>query len=539
MRTPAWMNRAARALAARPGLTTLAAAAVGAAVLAGCAANDPFDPDSIANYPPTVRISAEPVDPDGELQPTSYYNRRINWSGTDRDGFVVEYYVSIRSDAAVPAPWDTTTRTDTTMTFVTDESGNAEATVLVACRDDRGAYSDTLQSTIPLRNFPPTVGFLRDYDPKKNMQRIFLDAEGNEITNPADPAIADTVYWNWGAMNFRLFAVDLDGMETVEPYYLYTVADGDPGEIVDEGQPGADPNTVWVRAPFDAINEVVAEFEIFVVAEPSEARTLKVIVNDEANAGEPFEFSWEVRPPAGPVLYIPDNSSTATADLFRSGLAEHLGEGGWDEYDFWFGVPDKPEVLIETLRKFEAVLWTDGGAASANIRAGTSVPNGFLTRYLDGSGGAQPGRLFIASRVLTGPSTGITPAFLNQYLGIKTSALPLTPLRYPSGQTALGLQEHLPDMTTIREVTVGGVGLDMYSANTEAIWQFEYCTCYGDPRRPVPPFDPFVGVRYPSRAIAQYARTVGIGLQLDNFDNDQVRAAIGAVLGEELGVNAR
>ena len=60
-----------------------------------------------------------PVDSATVLNPTSYFNRTFRWSGTDVDGWVVEYHLSIRTDSAVPAPWDTTARTDTTMSFVT------------------------------------------------------------------------------------------------------------------------------------------------------------------------------------------------------------------------------------------------------------------------------------------------------------------------------------------------------------------------------------------------------------------------------------
>jgi len=178
--------------------------------LAGCAPNEPFDPESVSNHAPVVSMSVIVPD-DGELNPTSYYDRRFNWYGSDQDGWVQEYYVSIRFDETVPALWDTTTKTDTTMTFVTDDEGNAEATFYLVCRDDRGALSDTLVQYIPLRNFPPVINFQSDFEPLKNMQR--------EITAPGG-APADTLYWNWGASNFRFFALDPDGAETMDDFYL-------------------------------------------------------------------------------------------------------------------------------------------------------------------------------------------------------------------------------------------------------------------------------------------------------------------------------
>ena len=72
------------------------------------------------------------------------------------------------------------------MTFATDVNGEAEATFYLACRDNRGALSDTLVRTIPLQNFPPVINFEPDFDPRFDLQR--------EIT-----AENDTLYWNWGA----------------------------------------------------------------------------------------------------------------------------------------------------------------------------------------------------------------------------------------------------------------------------------------------------------------------------------------------------
>ena len=108
----------------------LAAIVIGAAACAWLAActNDPFDPDQLPNQAPTVRFFVEPVDADQNLNPTSYFSRTFHWSGSDADGQVAEYHVSIRPDAGVEAPWDTTSRTDTTMTFTTDDEGLAQAT---------------------------------------------------------------------------------------------------------------------------------------------------------------------------------------------------------------------------------------------------------------------------------------------------------------------------------------------------------------------------------------------------------------------------
>lgn len=281
-------------------------AAVVAWLAIGCAPNDPFDPATVENRPPTVRLSITPVDPDVDLNPTSYFERTFAWSGSDADGFVTEYYVSIRTDATVPAPWDTTTRTDTTMTFTTDELGEAQATFLLVCSDDRGALSDTVVQFIPLRNFPPLIGLQSDFDPLKNMQREFIDADGNPTEDGS--AAVDTVFWNWGPMNFRLSASDPDGRSTMDPFYRYTLADVLPDSTYDLGDPRANPETAWVRAPF-MDDADFAFFDILFEDVQPGTRTLTVSVKDEAGSDPMFRYQWVVRPPRGPVLYIPDRKS--------------------------------------------------------------------------------------------------------------------------------------------------------------------------------------------------------------------------------------
>jgi hypothetical protein len=336
----------------------LVAALLASLLLAACT-NDPFDPDTVPNQPPVMNFFAEPVAPDQELNPTSYFERTFHWSGTDRDGVVEEYYVSVRLDAAVPAPWDTTTRTDTTMTFQTDDQGNAQATFYLACRDDRGALSDTLVRYVPLRNFPPAVNFQSDFDPLRNVQREFV-YEGE--------AVVDTVYWNWGAMNLRLFAFDLDGRATMDDTYRYTCAEVEPTEVRPWDDPEADIMQHWLEAPLGGSSDIV-QFELFVAGLPAGERTLQVAVRDEADAETRLAFAWEVREPRSGVLMVPDNSSSDTRSFYRSFTADYLGENNWDEYVFWYGFPDDPRVLLESLRRFDLVFWFDGGSTSSALEA--------------------------------------------------------------------------------------------------------------------------------------------------------------------------
>jgi hypothetical protein len=518
------------------GLTVAAVLAV-LAVVAGCSPNDPFDPNSMPNHPPVVRLAMAPVDPDQELNPTSYFQRTFNWSGTDQDGWVTEFYVSIRTESGVAAPWDTTARTDTTMTFVTDAEGNAEATFLLACRDNRGGVSDTLRQFIPLKNFPPAVNFRSDYDPLVNMQREFRDADGNVTEDPG--AAADTTYWNWGAMNFRVFALDLDGAATMDDFYRYTLVDtalGDPDITFEVDDPDADPGLGWVRVPFDA-SEEIKEFDIFVTDAPvGPATTLTVSVADEADADTRFHFSWEVREPAGPVLYVPDNSGPQAKAFYRDFLNTEYGEGNWAEYSFWFGFPDHAFVLLESFRKFDVVLWADGGTTSPRLAA-AAANGGVLTQYVHPLAGEDPGQLLFISRGVVGNSSSLPFPFIQNVLGISPTPDPVTALNLPTASQALGLQPHLPGMATINGFGQG-IGLKFDETTfptTEAIFQMEYCLrCYSVR----PPYDPIVGCRIPDRATAQYAEAVTISLPLEFFDPDQVRENLSAVLTQELGVQA-
>jgi hypothetical protein len=509
-----------RSLAGRR-LVAVAIVAI-AAIFAACT-NDPFDPESVANRPPTVQFFATPVD-DAELNPTSYFSRTFHWSGNDADGQVVSYDVSIRTDAAVPAPWVTTTRTDTTMTFTTDDLGEAEATFYLVARDDRGALSDTLVRFVPLRNFPPAVNFQSDFDPLRNLQREFV-MDGDTVV--------DTVYWNWGAMNVRCFALDIDGAATMDTFYRYTTATPVPANTVPFDDPRADPDLFWVAVPFAGSGEI-REFSIELDDVAPGERTLTVAVGDEAEAETTLELTWEVREPRGPVLVIPDNSGGLTREFYGDILAGYFGEDGWDEYEFWFGFPDSPFVLLETMRKFEAVFWYGSGTSAILERAANR--DGALERYVDPLDGADPGRLLMVSRNLTGSNSGLPFYFRQTVLGVSPTGAPasaLEPEASAIGVQALGAVPGLPPMTLVS--TQGrGVGLSLLDGSEE-LYRFEECLrCFG--RRP--PFDPIIAARRPARDVEALARVVGVSFQLEFMDPDEVAAALAAILADELGVPA-
>jgi len=503
--------------------------------LAGCARNDPFDPGSVANAPPVARIFVEPLDPDGQLNPTSYFERTFSWSGTDRDGWVREYYVSIRTEPDVPAPWDTTQRTDTTMSFQPDNEGNAEAMIIVVCRDDRDALSDTVSQLIPMRNFPPAVNFQSDFEPLTNMQREIIDPGG---------AAPDTVFWNWGPTGFRFFAFDLDGAETMDPFFRYTLVDGDPDVTWDEDDPAADPELGWIRVPFTSVDEF-KDFEILIRQAAPGDRTLTVSVADSAGADTRFTYGWEVRAAAGPVLWVSDNASSYSRSFWQEAFDAHLGAGAWQTYGFPYGFPDDAGVLLATMHLFEAVVWT-GGSTSPMLSA-ASATGGVIAQYVAPLGDETPGRFLLASPSLVGTSSSLQPAFRQNVLGLQSSTDPLDIMDDMNGSLAQAQDVRLPDMTCVERYSRAWGLLVVDGVDAEPIYRMEQCIvdprsgqldCHGASRA----FDmnnlpaPLVVVRQPSTATAPLASTVAACLDFAYFERVDAVAAVAGILELHMGV---
>lgn len=503
-----------------------------AAWLAGCAANDPFDPESLDNHLPVVRFSVEPPE-GGEFNRTSYNRRTFFWSGTDEDGWVTEYHVSIRTDGNNPAPWDTTTATDTTMSFVLDAiTGQADATILLACRDNRGDMSDTLIVPVPMQNFPPVVGFPLDFQADRNLQReLIYDGA----------AVVDTVYWNWGPNALRVVAYDPDGIETMDDFYRYTLVDGgDPEMTWDYDDPAADPELGWVRTPLEH-GDLRSEFTIFLKSVAPGDRTITVSVGDEAGGDQHFRYTWEVREPRSPVIYI--NSNGMGSDLYIEMMDEMFGAGQWDRYEFLYGFPDHAFLLLESLRKYEVVVWVDEGSTTAEVLVTATDRNGALEQYLYPLEGddAAPGRLLLVTpNAAAASNSGPNSYFINNILKINPfQSSPQPQISFFAGYQAHGDGggSYLPSFTGIDDFGVGR-GLDARDQG-EDLYRMEYNRVPGyqvGGGRQRPPFDPVIAVRSPARTTETLARTVTFSVQLRFFDHEEVKAALREVLITEMGV---
>jgi hypothetical protein len=213
-------------------------------------------------------------------------------------------------------------------------------------------------------------------------------------------------------------------------------------------------------------------------------------------------------------------------------MDDRYGAGNWDTYDFWMGYPDRHTVLTAVMRKYEAVLWTDGGVHS-DLLAKASERGGALEAYVFGSATAAPGRFVMVSSVVAGTTSRLGANFRLLGLGIDSRGDPVSALTLQAGTQALGQAPGLLPMTS---ATTSAKGIGLKTAGTgEILYRMEECLrCYNSR----PPNDPIVAVRTPRRATAPLARTVAISAQLEYFNRAEVIAALNHLFTVEMGVSA-
>lgn len=148
-------------------------------LVASCMRGDLAD-----NRPPSTRIALESINRTGENRLNS--NVHLSWFGTDKDGFVVGYEVSLDNQM-----WTYTESTDSVFRFsISPGSDTTDQDFWVRAIDNEDARDpDPAYLRIPLRNTPPEASFDNEVGPK------------------------DTAFV---AATFRWRATDLDGNETIE-----------------------------------------------------------------------------------------------------------------------------------------------------------------------------------------------------------------------------------------------------------------------------------------------------------------------------------
>jgi len=485
----------------------LASALLAAAALLGLGcAGDPYEPDSLPNARPTVRLFVSTA-PGDTLNPTSYFARTFHWSGTDVDGFVREYYVSVETEAGVDAAWDTTAATDTTMTFVTDASGLARAVFRLACRDDRGALSDTVSQYIPLRNFPPVVQFATGYD---------------------------TLRWSYGSGSFRYKAADEDGAVTMDDsvtFFLDTADPELPPVTVDD--PAADASVRPVRMAMQ--DPATGEFEVELHGViPPGARTLSVQVGDEAGGVATHAWSWEARPVLSSVLLVDDFPGDFDRATYYALMDSVYGPEQWSLLNVGDGLFDRRWVALETFRQFECLMWYTGSGTSQTM-ADLSAQ---IIEYLRPADPAahDPGRMLLVSSSLLGSNPTLPPALVQNTLGVVSQAA--VPLFFiPANKQVYRFYDDGDDTNDQTDVVyrstaaVGGaVGLAAMNG-AELLHRLERGNYFQNR-----PSQPYVAVRNPRRATQAAASTVTCSVQWQYMRADEVRAEFRRLLTEELGV---
>lgn len=465
------------------------------AVVVGCS-NDPFDPDSLPNTPPVARIFVG-----GELQGTSYNQATFHWSGSDKDGLVVGFYVGISLDENPPLEWIFTTGDDTTATYSTDDEGRVAPTLYVVALDNREALSDTVVVTFPLVNFPPAIEFIRDFEP---LQQSF------------------------GAASFEFLGFDLDGDETLQPFVDYRYAGSDPNNILDEEDPAADPAVAWVRTARPPTRFSLGLRNIPPGDPDDEFRqTLYVRVFDEAGSSAVFEYEWQVFEVRGSVLLIDDNLTQLARDAFyRDALAAHLG----DEFSVWDispGLPARAEDLWLTLSQFSTLVWYTSSSASENLREAQAVLQRYITEDIDpATVGVQWGHLLLENQSLVGTASNLSSNFRTNVLGISATTDPRNSLeRYDIARNTIGSLQinaqdaSIPDLESVGLNYFGDAGIYfglsgmLPQGDAAALWRFESHKWGGaaDPTCRLG-CEPIVAIRKPAN---EPPRVISLGFQLD------------------------
>lgn len=366
------------------------------AVFAACT-NEPFDPDSLENMPPVARIS---VDHGDSLAATSYNEARFAWSGSDQDGFVVGFWVSIETnDDEFAAPWIYTTDDDTVATWTTREDGTIVPVLSVVAVDDRGALSDTARVAFPLVNSPPVLEYGEDFEP---------------------PAAS------LGAADFDLFTFDVDGDDTLEDFVEYRYAGSDPDVVFAADDSTADPALGWVKA-----DRPRRGFRLRLRSIPpgdpddGDRQTVYMRVRDVAGAATVLEHTWVVPPIRGSVLVVDDDSrDTLSRDaFFEAAVQAHFGDQ-WTRVAA-AGLAGDPEVVQASLEAFDTILWyVQRQGKGANIEAVHEALETFLTSDRDpDTAGVQPGKLYLDFQYVGAPSgtSQLNDAFRTGFLKVQAN----------------------------------------------------------------------------------------------------------------------
>ena len=398
----------------------------GTALLAAC--DSGFSGDANANQPPETELAVQAADlrdvltdtlavpgdtlimggdttiVDEVITDTRRFTSlvRVNWSGTDPDGFVEAFEIRFYDEAETgtigpEVGWARTTRRDS-LILLPIPAGAPTANVAFEVRaiDNEGALDPTPARTVfPVRNTPPTLLISRAEAPPDTtwpaasfaFSASDLDGEANIAA--IEIALNDTsAFVRLPAETDFVTLVAEDPRAAETEAHLFLGRGGVPTEFSLPGLLTDAPNTVYVRA-VDA-----ADFRSETAVYPA----------PDPDAGE----AWYVQRVTSPILLVNDYRKTRNylvLPYHRQILDAYAGAGNYDEWylvepvqegssvvlDYSDNLPANPDpVLRETLRFWDAIYWVSNNATNRSVGNNLPLVSNFLDEFFE-----DGGRLFV------------------------------------------------------------------------------------------------------------------------------------------------
>jgi len=257
----------------------------------------------VENIPPDTHIFVE-----GTVD-TVPAKQVIHWWGNDPDGYVVGYYYNWDDS---PDTIFTTLKVDT-FTLQASDTINFH-TLKVWALDNENAWDPTpAVLTIPVKNSPPTVEFVRN-------------------TLPPDTTLPVATFYFEGH--------DIDGDQSVGGFYWRLDFEDDTVIHFIERDTG-----------YVTIRNI-----------PEGERTITVWAVDESHAlSDSITHTWYVIPVVGDILFLDDNTSSQADNFYRQ-IMDNNFFGQYTYYRIEYGLPYSPfdvNAIINELG-FNYIIWYTG-----------------------------------------------------------------------------------------------------------------------------------------------------------------------------------
>lgn len=326
--------------------------------------------DKFENIPPDTFIVFESINLTGDARLTS--NVRLSWYGTDEDGYILGYEISLDNES-----WNFTTSHDSTFNFdIPAGSDSADITFyLRAVDNDSLRDPDPAFLAVPIKNSPPTAQF-------------------SDAGLPAVALGAATYEWNYD---------DPDGRETVTGAFI-KINNGDWTpfsrnsqlfSIVPEnpGQPGYQNALLYLGTD----NDVHVKLNGFV---NNDSNTVYIKVVDRADAESPVDTSQTVffQQPTSDLLVVGGQPNTVR-NVYFDILNEVYPQYDYLNYSSGSRLPrywDPTFKLI--LRNYEKVFFFSGDDLMTNAATNqTGLLLGFAAPSIS-EFTATGGRILISTR---------------------------------------------------------------------------------------------------------------------------------------------